>query len=121
MRAVTHAAAVTRRRPRASRFRFDRRSSGILLHPTSLPGPHGSGDVGPAAHAFADFLAAAGQRWWQMLPVGPPGAPPGNSPYSSYSAFAGSVWLVSPEMLRDDGLLDGADVKPLKTRSVHEV
>src|SRR5215218_2969966 len=100
------------RRPRLARrtFRFDRRASGILLHPTSLPGPHGSGDLGPAAHDFIDFLAAAGQHWWQMLPVGPPGAPPGNGPYGAYSAFAGSIWLISPEFLRDDRLLDDADL-----------
>jgi 4-alpha-glucanotransferase len=67
-----------------------RRASGLLLHPTSLPGDHGSGDLGPAAHAFVDFLSQAGQAWWQMLPVGPPGAAPGFSPYSSTSAFAGS-------------------------------
>ncbi len=98
------------RRPRSS-FRFDRRASGILLHPTSLSGPHGHGDLGPASHAFVDFLAEAGQRWWQMLPVGPPGRPPGNSPYTSYSAFAGSIWLISPERLREDGLLDRTDLK----------
>src|SRR5947207_14533526 len=81
------------------------RSSGILLHPTSLPGPHGSGDLGPPAHRFVDFLAAAGQSWWQMLPLGPPGAAPGFSPYSSYSAFAGSPFLISLELLVEDGLL----------------
>ena len=102
--------ATPRTRPRRGPFRFDRRASGVLLHPTSLPGPHGCGDVGPAAFAFIDFLAAAGQRWWQMLPVGPPGAPPGNGPYGSYSAFAGSPWLISPEVLRDDGFLDDADL-----------
>src|SRR5688572_6693331 len=121
MRARAAPERSSRRQPGRSEFRFDRRSSGILLHPTSLPGPHGSGDIGPAAHAFVDFLAAAGQRWWQMLPVGPPGAPPGNSPYSSYSAFAGSVWLIGPELMRDDGLLSARDVAPLKTRRVDEV
>src|SRR5258708_4399641 len=50
---------------------FSERCSGILLHPTSLPGPHGVGDLGPQAHRFVDFLARAGQRYWQMLPVGP--------------------------------------------------
>ena len=76
------------------RFQFNRRGSGLLLHPTSLPGPHGSGDIGAEARRFADFLAAAGQTWWQMLPVGPPGAPPGNSPYSSSSSFAGNPCLI---------------------------
>jgi 4-alpha-glucanotransferase len=87
---------------------FSERSSGVLLHLTSLPGPHGSGDLGPAAHGFAEFLAQAGQRHWQMLPVVPPGG--GNSPYDSPSAFAGSPWLVSLELLADHGLLDAADL-----------
>src|SRR5438046_2335189 len=87
-----------------------RRSSGLLLHPTSLPGAHGSGDLGRAAFDFVDFLAAAGQRWWQMLPVGPPGAAPGYSPYSSYSAFAGSPWLINLEKLVADKLLTARDV-----------
>jgi 4-alpha-glucanotransferase len=80
------------------------RASGVLLHPTSLPGPYGSGDLGPQARAFIDWLGAAGMRWWQMLPVGPVGF--GNSPYSSLSAFAGSPLLVSLEELANDGLLD---------------
>jgi 4-alpha-glucanotransferase len=92
-----------------------RRSSGILLHPTSMPGPHGSGDIGPAAHAFVGFLAAAEQRWWQMLPVGPPGAPPGFSPYSSYSAFAGSPFLISLELVVEDGLLHRNEIAPTAT------
>ena len=64
------------------------RASGVLLHVTSLPGPHGNGDLGAEAHAFAELLARSGQRWWQMLPVGPPGY--GDSPYSALSAFAGN-------------------------------
>jgi 4-alpha-glucanotransferase len=83
---------------------FDTRSSGVLLHPSSLPGPHGAGDLGPAAYRFVDFLARAGQRWWQMLPVCPLGA--GNSPYDSPSAFAGNPLLVSLEFVREDGLLE---------------
>lgn len=79
------------------------RSSGILLHPTSLSGPFGIGDLGPAAYAFTDFLEAAGQSLWQVLPLGPTGQ--GNSPYSCYSAFAGNALLVSPEQLVADGLL----------------
>jgi 4-alpha-glucanotransferase len=88
---------------------LDQRTSGILLHPTSLPGPHGSGDLGPAAYAFADWLAEAGQSWWQVLPVVPPAG--GNSPYQSTSAFAGSPLLVSLEMLASDGLLGPADLE----------
>jgi 4-alpha-glucanotransferase len=87
-----------------------RRSSGLLLHPTSLSGAHGAGDLGKSAFDFVDFLAAAGQHWWQMLPVGPPGAPPGLSPYSSWSAFAGSPGLISLSKLADDGLLSRRDL-----------
>lgn len=80
------------------------RSAGILLHPTSLPGPYGNGDIGPSARAFVDFLASARHRWWQMLPVGPTGG--GFSPYSGVSAFAGNPILVSLDDLVDDGLLE---------------
>jgi 4-alpha-glucanotransferase len=79
------------------------RASGILLHLTSLPGRFGVGDLGPGADWFLDVLAETGQRWWQMLPVGPIGA--GDSPYASPSSFAGSPLLISPELLRADGLL----------------
>jgi 4-alpha-glucanotransferase len=86
--------------------RLDQRTSGVLLHPTSLPGPHGSGDLGPEARRFVDFLHAAKQSFWQMLPVGPPGF--GHSPYSAESAFAGSRLLVDLESLVEEGLLDRA-------------
>jgi 4-alpha-glucanotransferase len=85
------------------------RSSGILLHPTSLPGPHGIGDLGPAAHAWVDALARARQSWWQVLPLGPTGY--GDSPYQCFSAFAGNPNLVSPDLLVRDGLLEAADVQ----------
>jgi 4-alpha-glucanotransferase len=85
-----------------------RRSAGVLLHVTSLPGPHGNGDLGPAARRFIDFLADAGQAWWQVLPVNPVG--PGNSPYSGASAFSGNPLLISLEDLVEDGLLQPADV-----------
>lgn len=84
------------------------RASGILLHPTSLPGPAGIGDLGPAAHRFAETIAAAGQTWWQMLPVGPTGY--GNSPYSALSSSAGNPLLVSLERLADEGWLAPADI-----------
>src|SRR4030095_12115003 len=87
--------------------RFDR-SSGLLLHPTSLPGPHGIGDLGPEAYRFVDFLAAAGQRLWQMLPLGPTGF--GNSPYAARSAVAGNPLLISFELLCDEGLLNTSDL-----------
>ena len=82
------------------------RVSGILLHPTSLPGPYGIGDLGPEAYKFADFLVAAGQSLWQVLPLGPTGY--GDSPYACYSAFAGNTLLVSPDQLIKEGLLDTA-------------
>ena len=81
-----------------------RRSSGILLHPTSLPGPYGIGDVGPTAHRWLDWLAGSGCTYWQVLPLGPTGY--GDSPYFCFSAFAGNPYLVSPELLVSDGLLD---------------
>ena len=84
------------------------RRSGILLHPTSLPGPHGHGDLGPEAHEFLRFMARAGQSLWQMLPVVPPGG--GDSPYDSPSSFAGSPELVSLRYLVEDGLLDAGDL-----------
>ena len=84
------------------------RRSGILLHPTSLPGPHGHGDLGPEAHEFLRFLARAGQSLWQMLPVAPTGG--GDSPYDSPSSFAGSPELVSLRNLVEDGLLDPSDL-----------
>lgn len=83
------------------------RSSGILLHPTSLPSGFGIGDVGPTALEFLDILAEAGQRWWQILPLGPTGF--GNSPYQSYSSFAGNPLLISPERLAEAGWLSPAD------------
>lgn len=87
--------------------RLDRRSAGLLLHPTSLPGPFESGDLGPAAHRFVDALAEARQSWWQMLPLGPAG--PGSSPYSASSTFAGDPMLISLEQLAADGLLARSD------------
>ncbi len=82
------------------------RATGILLHPTSFPARGGVGDFGPTAYEFIDFLAAARQGLWQVLPLGPPAA--GNSPYSSTSAFAGNPLLISLERLADHGWLDGA-------------
>jgi 4-alpha-glucanotransferase len=84
-------------------FSLDERASGILLHPTSLPGPYGNGDLGTEAHRFAAQLAETGQRVWQMLPVGPAGL--GNSPYSARSAFAGNPLLVDLEDLAERGWL----------------
>jgi 4-alpha-glucanotransferase len=80
------------------------RSSGILLHPTSLPGRYGIGDLGEAAYRFVDFLAESGQSWWQVMPLGPTGY--GDSPYQGFSAFAGNPLLLSVEWLASDGLLE---------------
>jgi 4-alpha-glucanotransferase len=84
------------------------RSSGILLHPTSLPGPYGVGDLGPAALRFADFLGEAGQTLWQVLPLGPTGY--GDSPYQCFSALAGNPVLISPERLKEQGWLDASEL-----------
>lgn len=84
------------------------RSSGILLHPTSLPGPYGIGDLGPQAYRFVDFLAESGCKLWQVLPLGPTGY--GDSPYQCFSAFAGNPYLVSPQRLLDEGLLHPNDL-----------
>jgi len=84
------------------------RASGILLHPTCLPGPDGIGDLGPAAHRFVDWLADHGQTIWQVLPLGPTSY--GDSPYQTLSAFGGNPLLVSFERLRDEGWLTDADL-----------
>jgi len=85
------------------------RASGILLHPTSLPGAYGIGEIGPEAHDFADFLRDAGQRIWQVLPLGPTGY--GDSPYQCFSAFAGNPLLISIDRLVERGYLDGKVLK----------
>ncbi|MEM3631848.1 MAG: 4-alpha-glucanotransferase, partial [Conexivisphaerales archaeon] len=83
------------------------RSSGILLHISSLPGGFGIGDLGPEAYRFVDFLAETGQTFWQILPLNPPGV--GNSPYVSPSAMAGADIIISPEKLAEEGLLSPQD------------
>jgi 4-alpha-glucanotransferase len=87
------------------------RASGVLLHPTSLPGPHGSGDFGPDAYHYVDWLVGAGQRLWQLLPLA--GIGPGNSPYMSNSAFAGNALLIDLARLHQQGWLDAADLAPV--------
>lgn len=84
------------------------RCSGILLHPTSLPGPHGIGDLGDAAYRFIDFLVDTKQSLWQVLPLGPTGY--GDSPYQSFSAFAGNPLLISLNRLKDMGYLTDDDL-----------
>ena len=85
-----------------------KRSGGILLHPSSLPGPYGIGDLGPEAFRFLDWLSESGCKLWQILPLGPTGF--GDSPYQCFSAFAGNTYLISPDLLMKDGLLDEADL-----------
>jgi 4-alpha-glucanotransferase len=90
-------------------FPPDYRTSGVLLHVTSLPSRHGIGDVGPGALAWIDRLRDAGQAWWQALPLGPTGY--GDSPYQPQSSFAGNELLISPDWLIEDGLLQANDVE----------
>lgn len=80
-----------------------KRSSGILMPIFSLPSPYGIGTMGKAAYEFADFLYRAGQRYWQMLPIGPTSY--GDSPYQSFSTFAGNPYFIDLDMLVEDGLL----------------
>ena len=95
------------------------RASGILLHPTSLPGRFGIGDLGPEAYRFVDFLEAAGQRVWQVLPLGPTGY--GDSPFQCFSSFAGNPLLISPEKLLEEGLLTTSDLEEAPAFPKHEV
>ena len=85
-----------------------KRSSGILLPISSLPSPYGIGTLGKAAYQFADFLHAAGQKTWQVLPLGPTGF--GDSPYQSFSTFAGNPYLIDLDLLIADGLLTKREV-----------
>lgn len=96
-----------------------RRSSGIILHITSLPGPHGVGSLGREAYQFVDWLAEARQRFWEVLPINPLGY--GNSPYASPSAFAGSPLLISLEKLVETGYLAPDDLPPAGTFSTGRV
>lgn len=95
------------------------RASGVLLHPTSLPGPHGSGDLGASAYHFVDWLVTASQRCWQMLPLGPTGD--GHSPYMSDSAFAGNPLLVDLHELHARGWLSHDDLVPDVAFEAHRV
>src|SRR5687768_9973182 len=84
------------------------RSAGVLLHPTSLPGRYGIGDLGDELTVFLDWAASAGMRLWQVLPLNPPGF--GNSPYGCLSSFAGNPLLISPQRLLHENLLEPDDV-----------
>jgi 4-alpha-glucanotransferase len=95
------------------------RSSGILLHPTSLPGRFGIGDLGPECFRFLDFLSEAKQKLWHILPLGPTG--PDNSPYQSRSSVAGNPLLISPDKLLDEGYLDKRDLRNIPRFSATRV
>lgn len=95
------------------------RASGILLHPTSLPGDFGIGDLGDEAFSFIDLLVSARQTYWQILPLGPTGF--GDSPYQCFSAFAGNTLLISPEKLVEDGLISDADLEDRPDFIAHKV
>ena len=87
------------------------RNSGVLMHLTSLPSPWGIGTMGQAARDFADFLASAGQTYWQILPIGPTSY--GDSPYQSFSTFAGNPYLIDLDDLAAEGLLERAEYEGL--------
>jgi 4-alpha-glucanotransferase len=99
-------------------MRFSR-AAGILLHPTSLPGRYGIGDLGAAAYEFVDFLAQSRQSLWQLLPLGPTGY--GDSPYQSFSSFAGNPLLISPDKLVEEGYLPETAVQEVPDFPGHKV
>ena len=84
------------------------RKSGILMHLSSLPGPYGIGTMGKSAYEFVDFLEKAGQAYWQILPLSPTGY--GNSPYQSFSTYAGSPYLIDLDTLVEEGLLKREEI-----------
>lgn len=98
---------------------FKGRTAGILLHPTSLPGPFGIGDLGPDAHRWIDWMASTGSAAWQVLPLGPTGY--GDSPYQSFSSFAGNPYLISPASLLADNLIDDDDLAGLPEQAPDRV
>jgi 4-alpha-glucanotransferase len=119
---MTHTGRSRRFKPVGSDgtdMRFDRQS-GVFLHLTALPGPHGVGDLGEGARAFVDFLADAEQSLWQFCPLGPTSGAHGNSPYQSFSAFAGNPLLINLDRLRDRGYLEEAEL-PGATFDRHRV
>ncbi len=99
-------------------MKFDR-SAGVLLHPTSLPGSFGIGDIGSNAHEWIDFLFASGCSLWQVLPLGPTGF--GDSPYQCFSAFAGNPYIISPDSLISDGLLSNDEIRDRPSFQIEQV
>ena len=96
-----------------------KRSAGILLHPTSLPGDFGIGELGSEALNFIDFLKNSGQTLWQIFPLGPTGY--GDSPYQSFSTFAGNPYLISFEKLYKEGLLSKSDLELMPASNPHKI
>ena len=94
------------------------RASGISMHISSLPGPYGIGTLGKHAYAFVDFLADAGQKYWQILPLAPTGY--GNSPYLPFSTFAGNPYFIDPDLLLDQGLLEKQELEAFSWGSAPE-
>ena len=100
---------------------IEKRTSGILIHLTSLPGKHGIGDFGPGAYMFIDFLSASGQSYWQFLPTGPTSTVFDNSPYMCRSVFAGNPLLISLELLQENNYLSADDLAGAPVFSEHVV
>lgn len=100
---------------------LDERASGVLCHISSLPSPYGIGDIGPEAYLFVDLLVQAGQKYWQVLPLNPTDGALGNSPYSSFSAFAFNILFISPDLLAEDGLIDKEYLKTLRNDVITDV
>ncbi|MFH2102549.1 MAG: 4-alpha-glucanotransferase [Chloroflexota bacterium] len=96
-----------------------KRASGIILHPTSLPSKYGIGDIGPAAVRWIEWLSGSGCKLWQVLPLGPTGF--GDSPYQCFSAFAGNPYLISPDVLLDEGLLTKDDLADVPESAVDRI
>ena len=96
-----------------------KRSCGIILPIFSLPSPYGIGTLGQAAYDFIDFLKAAGQSWWQMLPLGPTGY--GDSPYQSFSTYAGNPYFIDPELLLRDCKIHYNDKLPASKKELGEL
>ena len=94
---------------------MNRRGSGILMHISSLPSEYGIGDLGPAAYKFVDFLRNSKQSFWQVLPLNPTSLVSGNSPYASFSAFAGNTLFISPDLLNQDELLTKEELLTLSS------
>ncbi len=100
---------------------FNERAAGVLCHISSLPSPYGIGDLGPEAYRFVDLLAQAGQKYWQVLPLNLTDAAFGNSPYSSFSAFAFNILFISPDLLVEDGLIEKDYLKTLRDEVITDV